>query len=56
MQNLPKSPCACTTDLCVWGAVCAGAKDDGSMSGICTPVVKGTDTSSTGELTYDSVL
>ena len=31
-------------DTCVWGAVCAGAKDDGSMSGICTPVVKGTDT------------
>jgi len=32
-------------DVCVWGAVCLGAKDDGSASGICTPIVKGTASS-----------
>lgn len=39
-MQLPKSLCA-SADLSVWGAVCA---DNLFMSGICTPVVKTTDT------------
>ena len=35
----------CLADVCVWGADCLGAKDDGSASGICTPIVKGTASS-----------
>ena len=43
--NLQHEAFCCLADVCVWGAVCLGAKDDGSASGICTPIVKGTASS-----------
>ncbi len=36
--------CFACADACVNGAVCVGAKNDGSASGICTPFLKGAAT------------
>ncbi len=43
--SLQHEALCCLADVCVWGADCLGAKDDGSASGICTPIVKGTASS-----------
>ena len=42
--------CCCGADACVNGAVCVGAKKDGTASGICTPFNKGTSSPSSTQV------
>lgn len=41
-------------DGCVFGATCVGAKDDGSASGVCTPFIKTTSSSASGQVWHAS--